>query len=296
MLIEQATGRVYVQVLRAAGSVSLLGFQTAGCEDPIRGARTQQSSRSGSWSATTTNVAGSASPSSPPVGSWPGCCFAPSPKPSAAALPFLGRMHHADCAHVAGGTEAHDGEARNWRFYRGIDRAAPAHRPDLDAAGNYDGDIPHVGVHDNLDVPVIELGLAQINRHGAHTRVDLGETAHLPAALEANLAHRGGDLEWLLTPPRGRGEFDGGRQAANHRGEVSLGTGPEHSIEGLLKAVQIHLVAGQESLQEVDPALLEVLGDSGTAGARSAPGQGTARLSSANCRQYSRCMAPVTDA
>jgi len=44
---------------------------------------------------------------------------------------------------------------------------------------------------DNLDVPVIELGLAQINRHGAHTCVDLGETAHLPAALEANLTHRG---------------------------------------------------------------------------------------------------------
>ena len=47
----------------------------------------------------------------------------------------------------------------------------------------------HVGVDDNLDVPVIEFGLAQINRHGAHTCVDLGETAHLPAVLEVNLAH-----------------------------------------------------------------------------------------------------------
>ena len=125
-------------------------------------------------------------------------------------------MHHADCAHVAGGAEPHDGKARNWRLEGGIDRAAPAHRSYLEAAGNDDGDCPHVGVDDNLDVPVIEFGLAQVNRHGAHTCVDLGETAHLPAAFEANLAHRGRDLERLLTPPRGRGEFDGRRQAANH--------------------------------------------------------------------------------
>ena len=38
---------------------------------------------------------------------------------------------------------------------------------------------------------------------------------------------------------------------------------PEQSIESFLKAVEIHLAAGQESLQEVDPALLEVLGDRG---------------------------------
>jgi hypothetical protein len=107
---------------------------------------------------------------------------------------------------------------------------------------------------DNLDVPIIELGLAQINSHGAHTCVDLGETAHLPAALEANLAHRGGDLQRLLTPSRGRSEFHGGRQAANHRGDVGLGMGPEQGIEGFLKAVEIHLAAGQELLQEFDPA------------------------------------------
>ena len=135
---------------------------------------------------------------------------------------FLGRMHHADCAHVAGGAEPHDGKARNWRLEGGTGHAAPAHRPDLEATGNDDGDCSHMGMDDNLDVPVIELGLAQINRHGAHTCDDLGETAHLPAALEANLAHRGRDLQRLLTPPRGRSEFDGGRQAANHRGEVSL--------------------------------------------------------------------------
>jgi len=197
------------------------------------------------------------------VGSWPGCRFAASPAPSPAALLFLGRMHHADCAHVAGGAEPHDGKARNWRLEGGIDHAAPAHRPDLEATGNDDGDCPHMGMDDNLDVPVIELGLAQINRHGAHTCVDPGETAHLPAALEANLAHRGRDLQRLLTPPRGRSEFDGRRQAADHRGEVSLGTGPEQSIEGFLKAAEIHLAAGQESLQEVDPALLEVLRDRG---------------------------------
>jgi hypothetical protein len=40
-------------------------------------------------------------------------------------------------------------------------------------------------------------------------------------------------------------------------------TGPEQSIEGFLKAAEIHLAAGQESLQEVDPALLEVLKDRG---------------------------------
>src|SRR5215468_7669091 len=50
----------------------------------------------------------------------------------------------------------------------------------------------------------------------AYWPVDLGETAHLPAALE-----------------------------------------------GFSKAVEIHLAAGQESLQEVDPALLEVLRDRG---------------------------------
>jgi len=39
--------------------------------------------------------------------------------------------------------------------------------------------------------------------------------------------------------------------------------GPEQSIEGFLKAVEIYRAAGQESLQEVDPALLEVRRDRG---------------------------------
>ena len=178
-------------------------------------------------------------------------------------------MHHADCAHVTGGTEPHDGKARNWRLEGSIDRAAPARRPDLEAAGNDHGDRPHVGMDDNLDVPVIELGLSQINRHVAHTRVDLGETAHLPAALEANLAHRGRDLERLLTPPCRRSEFDGGRQAANHRGEASLGVDPEQRIKVCLKTVEIHFPAGQEFLQVVDSALPEVLGDRGSLSAGS---------------------------
>ena len=79
----------------------------------------------------------------------------------------------------------------------------------------------------------------------AYWPVDLGETAHLPASLRANLAHRVRDLERLVTPPRGRSEFNRGRQAANHRGEVSLGLDPEKCIEGFLKAVEIHLAAGQ---------------------------------------------------
>src|ERR1039458_6005366 len=83
----------------------------------------------------------------------------------------------------------------------------------------------------------------------------------LPAALEANLAHRGGNLERLLTPPRHRSEFDRGRQAANHGGEVGTGAGPQQPIEGSLKTVQIHLAAGQEPLQDVDPALPQLLGD-----------------------------------
>ena len=97
----------------------------------------------------------------------------------------------------------------------------------------------------------------------AYWPVDLGETAHLPASLRANLAHRVRDLERLVTPPRGRSEVDRGRQAANHRGEVSLGLGPEQRIGGFSKAVEIHLAASQESLQEADPALLEVLRDRG---------------------------------
>lgn len=173
-------------------------------------------------------------------------------------------MHHADCAHVGHGAEPHDGKARNRRLESGTDRAVPAHRPDLEAAGNDDRDCPHSRVDDNLDIPVIELGLAQVNRHVAHTRVDLGETAHLPAAFEANIAHRGEDLERLLTLPRRRSEFDRGRQAANCGGEVSLGADLEQCVEGFLKAVEVHLAAGQESLQEVDPALLDVLGDRGS--------------------------------
>ena len=46
----------------------------------------------------------------------------------------------------------------------------------------------------------------------------------------------------------------------NSSGDVDL---QFYGIEGCLKAVEIHLAAGQESLQEVDPALLQVLRDRG---------------------------------
>jgi hypothetical protein len=79
--------------------------------------------------------------------------------------------------------------------------------------------------------------------HRAHAYIDLGEAAHLPAALEADLTHRGNDLERLLTTPRGRSELDG-RQAAHNRGELRAGTCTEQRIENLLEAVQIQLAAG----------------------------------------------------
>ena len=40
-----------------------------------------------------------------------------------------------------------------------------------------------------------------------------------------------------------------------------MGAGPQQPIEGSLKTVQIHLAAGQEPLQDVDPALPQLLGD-----------------------------------
>jgi prevent-host-death family protein len=170
-------------------------------------------------------------------------------------------MHQADCPHVTGRAEPHHGKARYWLLEGAIDSGAPPHLSDVETPGSDDGNRSHGDVDDDLDIPVIELGFGQINGHGTHARADLGEAAYLPSALEANLAHRGGDLQRLLTPPCGRSEFDGGRQAANHGGEVGMGTGPQQPIEGSLKAVQIHLAAGQEPLQDVDPALPQVLGD-----------------------------------
>ena len=177
-----------------------------------------------------------------------------SPTPSPAALLRRLRMHHADDAHVGGCAEAHHGKARNWRPEGAIDGAAPPDLSDVETPRSDDGDRPHGGVDDDLDLPVIELSFVQINGHGAHARVDLGKAAHLPAARESNLAHRRGYLERLLTPPRGRREFDRGRQASKHGGDVGMGTGAEQPIEGCLKAVEIHLAAGQEPLQCIDPA------------------------------------------
>ena len=80
-------------------------------------------------------------------------------------------MHHVDCAHVAGGAEPYDGKTRNWRLEGSIDRAAPAHRPDLDAMGNDDGDCPHAGVDDNLNVPVYPISGEDAARAGGYGRL-----------------------------------------------------------------------------------------------------------------------------
>ena len=78
--------------------------------------------------------------------------------------------------------EPHDRKAGNWRLVESVvDRPVPAHLSDVEAAGGDDGDRPHFGVGDNVDVPVIELGLTQVDDQSAHPNVDLGETAHLPA-------------------------------------------------------------------------------------------------------------------
>ena len=170
-------------------------------------------------------------------------------------------MHQADSAHVTGGAEAHDGKARDWLLEGVVDRAVPAHLSDFEAAGGDHGYRPHFGVGDNLDVPVVELGLTQVDDQSAHAYVDLDEAAHLPPALEADLTHRGSDLERLLTTPRGRSALDGEGQAAYHRGELRVGTCPEQPIEDLLETVQIQLAAGYQRLKEVNPALLQFLRD-----------------------------------
>src|SRR5450432_3358470 len=52
-------------------------------------------------------------------------------------------------------------------------------------------DLPHRGVHHDLDVPVVELGFGQINGDRRHACMDRRNTTYLPATLEANLSHRG---------------------------------------------------------------------------------------------------------
>lgn len=141
-------------------------------------------------------------------------------------------MDDADRPHVGGGAEPHNGKARDRRFNDCLDRAVPAHQSDVEASGDDHGDLANSGVDDDLDVPVVELRSGQVNGHGPHARVDLGDAAHLPAAVEANLAHRGEDLERLLAPARRGRELDGRRQAADHRGELALCLGPKDLFEG----------------------------------------------------------------
>jgi hypothetical protein len=135
--------------------------------------------------------------------------------------------------HVAGRAKPHHGKARNRLFEGAFDSGAPAYLPDVETPGSDDGDRSHAGVDDDLDIPVIELGFGQVNDHGAHARVDPGETADLPAALEADVTHRGGDPQRFLAPPCGRSEWDRGRQAADHGGEAGLGAGPPAAHQGL---------------------------------------------------------------
>jgi hypothetical protein len=131
---------------------------------------------------------------SQPAGSGSGCCLPASPAPSPAALPSVFRVRQADCPHVAGRAEPHHGKARNWLLEGAGDSRAPPHLPDVETPGSDDRDRSHVDADDDLDIPVIEFGFGQINGHVSQARVDLGETAHLPAALKANRACRGGDL------------------------------------------------------------------------------------------------------
>lgn len=116
-------------------------------------------------------------------------------------------MHDADCAHVAG-AEAHDGKARNQRLDGAIDRAAPADRPDLEAAGNNDSDFP------NVVWPTISTSQSSNSpwlRSIVTEPMPVSIFVRLlnPAALDANLAHRGRNLQRLPARARGRGEFDG---------------------------------------------------------------------------------------
>lgn len=198
-----------------------------------------------------------------PVGSRSRRWLAASPRPAPATRRLLLRMDQADCAHVDRRAKPHHRKARNWLLEGAVDSAARPNLSDIKSSRHDDCDLPHVHVDDNLDIPVIELCFGQINRHGARTRTDPGETARLPAALEANLSQRGRDLHRLLTAPCCWSEFDRGRQAANHRGEVSVGTSLQEPIKSCLKAILVHLGADQASLQELDPALPQILGDRG---------------------------------
>jgi len=170
-------------------------------------------------------------------------------------------MHQADGADVAGCTEPDHGEARNRLLESASDSATGPDLSDIQTPRSNERDLSHVYLNDDLDIPVVELGFGQVNHHRAHARADLGQTAHLPAALEANLAHRSGDLQRLLTAPRGWSEFERRWEAANHGGELGIGTGPQQLVEGAFEGVLTDLAADQESLQDLDLALPKLLGD-----------------------------------
>jgi hypothetical protein len=67
-----------------------------------------------------------------------------------------------------------------------------------------------------------------------------------------------GDLEGLLAPLSWRREYDRGRKASHHRGELAFGTDPKQAIERVLEYVLVDLSGGKEALQDDNPTLPEV--------------------------------------
>jgi hypothetical protein len=117
------------------------------------------------------------------------------------------------------------------------------------------GNGTHASADDDLNVPVVELGFGQINNDGSHACVDLRQAPYLPTTVEADFAHRGCDLERLLTQESWWRDCDGGRQAAHQRGELRLGLNCQQPIDRSLESVLIDLAIGKEALHDHDPPL-----------------------------------------
>jgi hypothetical protein len=72
-------------------------------------------------------------------------------------------VHHADTAHVGGCSEPHHRETGNRGLQGGGDGTVATDKSDVEARGRDDGNGPHAGVDDDLNVPVVELRFSQIN-------------------------------------------------------------------------------------------------------------------------------------
>jgi hypothetical protein len=128
-------------------------------------------------------------------------------------------------------------------------------KSDVEARGRDDGNGAHASVDDDLNVPVVELGFGQINNDGPHAGVDLRQAPYLSTTVEADFAHRGCDLERLLTLASWRRDCDGGWQAAHQRGELRLGLNCQQPIERLMEGVLIDFAIDKEALHDHDPPL-----------------------------------------